>query len=789
MNNPVQVTLEEAIELAKQHHASGNLMLAERTYKDIVGSFPDHFESVHMLGVIAYQRGNIKEALKLVKQANELNPDDTECLNNLAIMQSENGDKELAIKTWSRVLAQDDKKPQVHSNLSHTYWQLQKYDDAMKSAQKAVELAPEYAAAWLNLGNAHQGLGHLETAIESWEKVLELQPDSVMALSNIGNAYRDLGKLKKSEEYCRKATIVDPNHTNAWSNLGNALRDMGKPAEAEVCYRTAIKQRPNFIQAHNNLAIALMDQTRFEEAAEAARYATAFDDQYGDAWQNLSFSLRELGHFDEALRAAEKAVMLKPDSADAYADLSDVLFVQDRIDEAEAALEEAQKLAPDSPRIYLRLANIMERANKVQEALETADKAVELNPEMPEAYHKKAQIYIMSNRMDEAMEAISKTLELVPKAAMALGTKAEILISLNRLDEAEAVLREAMTYNDKLPSLYMSLAKVHKLAKDEPEFKKMEELAQGIDRMGRNAATAMSFAMFDAYEGFKEYDTAFDYLKRGCDLKRSVVPYSADLNEQIHQNTMTAFSDDFIKSVEGKGYESNMPVFIIGMPRSGTTLTEQILSMHPDVFAAGELMDFSICEQELGVLKEDNSAEIGKAYIDRVTERFGTHKRLTDKMPGNYMRLGSILMTLPNAKVIHCKRNPLDNCLSCYKQLFSRGHYYSYELKELAEQYNAYHDLMAFWREKFPERFLDFDYEETVTNFEEQARKLVDYCGLEWNDACLEPHKSKRSVLTASKTQVIKPVYQSSVKGWKRYEKQLQRLVDSIRPDILEGYL
>ena len=789
MVNPVQVTLEEALELAKQHHASGNLILAERTYKDILGAYPEHFDTVHMLGVIAYQRGNIKEALKLVAKANEIEPEDTECINNLAIMQSENGDKELALKTWNRLIEMGSEKPEVYSNLSHTYWQIQDYEKALETAEKAVKLRKDYTGAWLNLGNAHQGLGNLEKSIEAWEKVLELDENSVMAINNIGNAYRDLGQLAKSEEFCRIATTIDPNHTNAWSNLGNALRDQGKPVEAEACYRTAIKQKPDFIQAQNNLSLALLDQMRFEEAIEAARYATAFDENYGDAWQNLSYALRELGRFEEAHVAAEKAIILKPDSAEAHADLSDILFVQDRIDEAEAALEEARRLAPDSPRMYLRLANILERANRINEALETIETAVEKNPEMPEMFHKKAQILLFSDRLDEALIEIDKAIKLAPKSPMSLGTKAEILISLNRLEEAEKLLREAKGYNDKLPSIYMSLAKIHKFTKDDPDFKKLEELSQHIDHMGRGAATAVAFAMYDAYEDFGEYEKAFDFLKQGNDLKRSLVPYNTGLNEQVHNNIKKDFSKDTIKSMEGKGHKSDIPVFILGMPRSGTTLTEQILSMHPDVFAAGELMDYSVAEQEYGDVSKETAAKIGKHYIDTLTKRYGKHKRITDKMPGNYMRLGSILMCLPNAKIIHCKRNPLDNCLSCYKQLFARGQYWSYDLEELARQYNTYHDLMEFWRETFPGQFLDFDYEETVTNFDVQARKLVDFVGLEWNDACLEPHKSKRSVLTASKTQVIKPVYQSSVKGWKRYETQLQPLIDGINPDILKDYL
>lgn len=161
----------------------------------------------------------------------------------------------------------------------------------------------------------------------------------------------------------------------------------------------------------------------------------------------------------------------------------------------------------------------------------------------------------------------------------------------------------------------------------------------------------------------------------------------------------------------------------------------------------------------------------------------GKAKRITDKMPGNYLRMGEIVSMLPDAKIIHCRRDPVDTCLSCYKQNFARGQYWSHNLEELAHQYKLYEEMMNHWREVLPGRFMDFDYEETVMNFEPQARKLIEFIGLPWNDACLEPHKNKRGILTASKTQVIKPIYTTSVQSWKRYEKQLAPLIEALNYD------
>ena len=217
------------------------------------------------------------------------------------------------------------------------------------------------------------------------------------------------------------------------------------------------------------------------------------------------------------------------------------------------------------------------------------------------------------------------------------------------------------------------------------------------------------------------------------------------------------------------------------MPRSGSTLTEQILASHPDVFGAGELSDLSNIDHKFGNDISTRVKEFGEEYCTGLRGYHPDAKRITDKMPGNFMRLGMILTSMPNAKVIHTKRNPIDTCLSCYKQLFARGQYWSYNLEEMAQYYKEYEKMMAHWLEVFPGQIYEISYEETVSDFENQARALIDYVELEWNDACLTPHKTKRPILTASKGQVVKPVYKTSVKAYERYEKQLQPLIEGLK--------
>ena len=296
----------------------------------------------------------------------------------------------------------------------------------------------------------------------------------------------------------------------------------------------------------------------------------------------------------------------------------------------------------------------------------------------------------------------------------------------------------------------------------------------------------MNFSMFKAYENIKDYDKAFEYLKEANDSKRKEVSFNPDNAHSKVSKLKAQNAPHILESRAGKGYEeSDLAVFIVGMPRSGTTLTEQIISSHPLVYGAGELSELGKAMRKNGFLDDDNAHDIGEEYIKSIRALCPDEKiiRITDKMPGNYQNIGVIASTLPNAKIIHCRRNPVDTCLSCYKQNFAVGQYWSYDLEELADEYLRYLEIMEYWRETLPEKFIEIDYEETVTNTEVQARKLIDYIGLEWDEACLEPHKQKRVVLTASKAQVTKPVYTSSVQGWKRYEKQLQPLVRKLLPE------
>ena len=778
-----EVTIDEALELAQGHHMEGNLLLAERTYRDILNAVPGHFPTTHFLGVMLYQMGMTDEALTYMMQAVETEPNNKHCWNNIGAVYTDMQECDKALEAYEKSLKIDPDFTESLNNKALTLWMQGDSEEAEKIVRKAVKINPEYLEAQMTLGICLSTQGQYKEANEIWKKQAEKHPNVEKIWINWGNTLRDMGHLSESEEKCRKAIEINPKEAEAHNNLGNVLRDKGRPDEAIACFKKATDLRPDYHDAHANASIAFSDQGRFEEAAVSARYAVAFKKDSVAANCALSMALRNLGDYAGARAASLRAIRSAPDKAEAYLELADANLMSDLLSDAYAAMDEAVKREPDSPRVYKKLADVLDKMGELDAAVEAIDKALEMAENMPLLWIKRAQIMQMRNDMEEAFKACDKAIELAPNWHLPFQLKAEMKITVNENAEAEEYALKALSINSEIPAPYGTLVTLQKIKdKDNKYLKKLHELEKTDMKWGLPGACSLHYSLSDAYEQLKDYDTAFEHLKKASNYKRQIVPYDPKVQSMNKEIILKRFTKDLLDSMQGKGFESDIPVFIVGMPRSGTTLTEQIISSHPDVYGAGELMEISRVREEIGHATPENAKELGERYVENVKklDKSGKALRITDKMPGNYMNIGLILSILPNAKIIHCGRSALDTCLSCYKQNFANGQYWSYDLEELAGEYNSYLKIMEHWRNVAPGRFLDIRYEDTVGNFEEQAHKLIDYVGLEWDDACLEPHKQKRAVLTASKAQVTRPVYQSSVKKWKRYGDHLKPLIDNL---------
>ena len=327
------------------------------------------------------------------------------------------------------------------------------------------------------------------------------------------------------------------------------------------------------------------------------------------------------------------------------------------------------------------------------------------------------------------------------------------------------------------------------------DMKAMESLFSKKD-LPVTEGTYLAFALSKAYGDLGDFDKSMTFLLKATDLKRSSFDYSISESREEFDKIKEVFSVDFFSNHRNTGSPDQTPVFVLGMPRSGTSLTEQILASHAEVYAAGEIDDLAIVYELLskpvdqepvitfpdGLNRLDDQAftDSGNRYVQRIRRYSGDARFIIDKMPHNFMRIGFIKAILPNARIIHCTRNPMDNCLSIFKTYFGERHRYSYDLSELGQYYRMYLELMDHWKATLPDFVYDLNYEELVKSPEEQVRKLLQHCGLPWDNACLDFHQTRRRIGTASNTQVIRPIYDSSVNLWERYAKHLDPLKNAI---------
>ena len=395
--------------------------------------------------------------------------------------------------------------------------------------------------------------------------------------------------------------------------------------------------------------------------------------------------------------------------------------------------------------------------------------------------------------VDEVAEAkalCEQVLSHEPENAGALVNLAIAVGAQGDEGAARSLLREALSIEDRLPNAWLQYSRMKRFDEaDEPEIMQAEKLCAESGMNGRSGA-AWHYVLGKMHHDRKRYEQAFEHYSRANDRMADVLPFEAE-GFDVHLEAVTRLMNpDFFESRAGVGHQSARPIFIFGMPRSGTTLVEQIISSHPAVSGGGELPTIPEMAQRL-----TNRRGPGRSYVDRLAslahwelselatdclrameavDEEASH--ITDKLPGNYMHLGMVGLLFPNATLIHCRRNPMDVCLSNYFQLFAEGHHYTYSMAGLAKVYSVYHRLMAHWKQHLPVPIFDVTYEELIIDQEAISRALVDHCGLAWDDRCLNFVANDRQVTTASMWQVRQPIYRTATNRWRYYERHLQKL-------------
>ena len=592
----------------------------------------------------------------------------------------------------------------------------------MARYEQALALKPDYPEAHNNLGNALQAQGKLDDAVAQYEQALALKPDYPEAHNNLGNALQAQGKLDDAVAQYERALALKPDYPEAHNNLGNALQTQGKLDDAVARYEQALALKPDYPEAHNNLGNALQTQGKLDDAVARYEQALALKPDYPEAHNNLGNALQAQGKLDGAVARYEQALALKPDYPEAHNNLGNALQAQGKLDDAVARCEQALALKPDYPEAHNSLGNALQIQGKLDDAVARYERALALKPDYPEAHYNRANI--KSFRPGDA------------------------------------------------------------------DLDVLERLAADLDRLPQSKAPYIHFALGKALEDTGDYTRAFEHLLKGNALKRQQIDYDETDIQKLSRRISQVFDTRLFDLFQRMGDPSAVPIFVVGMPRSGRTLIEQILASHPQVHGGGELMDFVRVTDSVLVsdrqslpypdyvpaLDATSARSLGQAYLARLPTPLGGKVRITDKLPFNFTRVGLIRLILPNARIIHSMRDPADTCVSCFAKLFVGGQNFSYDLAELGRYYRCYSELMAHWRSVLPSRaMLDVSYEDVVDNFEEQARRLIAYCGIPWDDRCLSFHKTSRPVSTSA-VQVRQPLFRSSLKRWRQFEAYLQPL-------------
>ena len=596
----------------------------------------------------------------------------------------------------------------------------------------------------------------------------------------------------------RRAQLLIKQHPNAglvWKLLGLSLQMQGK--DALPALRQAAALLPNDAEAHGNLAAALRARGQLEEAVASGRRALQIRPDFAGGHNNLGVALQDLGRFDEAVASYRRAIQFKPDFAAAHNNLGGVLKELGHLDGAAVSYRRAIQFKPDFAEAHNNLGGVLKELGQLDGAVASYRKALELKPDYAEALSNLGIVMRELGHQDDEVECYRRALEIDSECINAMLGIGHVCMENGDMAEAENLFRKALEIKNDDVEARCLLVQVNKVkAGDEnlAALLAMEVAARNdLSPMPYNKAISLHFALGKCFDDIGDYDRAFPHFIDGCKLKRATFGYDAGQTTQYFTDIMRIFNQATIESMRGGGNPSRLPVFVLGMPRSGTTLTEQIIASHPEVYGAGELPDLmAIAQRDVagtGMVFPDNIPALDRAglagwasdYVAGLRGRAPDARRITDKMPANFLAIGLIHVMLPNAKIIHVKRNPVDTCLSCFMQLFSHKQEYSYDLSELGRYYADYARLIEHWRNVLPTgAFLEVQYEDIVADQEAQARRMIAFCGLDWNDACVDFHKNKRSIRTASKSQVRQPIYKSSVERWRPYEKFLGPLLDAL---------
>ena len=611
---------------------------------------------------------------------------------------------------------------------------LRLFEDAKKSLDEAILIAPDFIMARDTYGDLLFIQGQPDQALKEYQYTLQLDPSRTHIEEKIERAKELQIKLQTLQKKAQEDhSIISQQRLSFEEEMTQARehKESGRGKEAEDIYRSILKRDPNHVEAARLLARIAMDHERYHEA--------------------------------------------------------------------EILLMRVVKNAPDYARAWIDLANTQNDQDKHHEATKSAHELLRITPESAESYMLYAGIIGSAGRHEAAIIAYEKAIKLSPQKAGAFSSMAHHLKTIGRQDEAIAAYRHSIAIKPDHTESYWSLVNLKTFQFKDEEIDTMQALLLKKD-LSDESRVHLHNALGLEYESRKEYQKSFDNMTKCNQLRRKAESYDPVETESLHQKIITIFNAGFFEQ-DAADVSDVSPIFIVGLPRSGSTLLEQILASHTQVEGTYELSDLSRTMQSVrrqnprGKKSFPESLEhfnlqqwvaIGQGYLES-TQKYRTDRAFfVDKNPNNFTFIGALKLALPNAKIINARRHPLDSCYGSYKQLFASGQSFSYDLVELGEYYLQYQNLMEYWHQVLPNFILDVHYENVVNDLETEVERILDFCGLPFEEHCLRFHETERAVKTASSEQVRQPLYSSSINLWRKYENNLGDLIEILKPLLIK---
>lgn len=587
-----------------------------------------------------------------------------------------------------------------------------------------------------------------------------LPPDEVLARAMTAHSH---GDLKTANSLARRILSRYPNQPNSLYLCGIIAHQRGKLASAEKYLRRAIKAAPENPLGHGGLGILRLTEGKLTDAIALFERALSISHEQPHIHNNLGLTLARLGQSVEAASHYDTALEIAPHYSDAWLNLGKLRQDENRLDDAKDCYENALKYEPNMAEAHSNLGNIHHQTGQVDEALAAYARAENANPQYVEAIFNKAIIQAEIGRIEEAIDSYRAVVDANPHHIEAVCGLGEALEVIGKEAEAEACYRTASKISPR--------------------------------QVPEESATRLHYKLGRSFDRLGNYDKAFAEFRTANELRAAALRRSGQIYNRVHQEGLVdriiaSFQIGSAAEWRKLGVSDHLPIFVLGMPRSGTTLTEQILASHPSVHGAGELKKIPQIGQDLSnegswpdnlsQLDHSLATTLATSYIKTLKGIAPNAMRVVDKLPTNFLYVGLIRTLMPSASIVHMRRNPLDTCVSNYFQNFGEAAPHNHDLGDLGHYYRQYVRLMAHWEAVFPGSIFHLDYEQLVDEQEATSRKLIDWCGLEWDDRCMDFHTTDRTVQTASYLQVRRPIYGDSVTRWRHYEQYLRPLTSAL---------